>query len=78
MECALAGSALAESLVIAEEKRRINHAVALAQSAQLGMSALSNPNGTMAFQPARETKKIQVDVVFPNHTMIIGAGMLEK
>jgi hypothetical protein len=78
MECALAGSALAESLVIAEEKRRINHAVALAQSAQLGMPALSNPNGTMAFQPAKETKKIQVDAVFPDHTVIIGAGMSEK
>src|SRR3954465_1272823 len=35
MECASAGSSLAESLVIAQEKRRIQQAVALAESTQL-------------------------------------------
>jgi hypothetical protein len=78
MECAAASSALAESLVIKEEKKRIQHAVALAQSAQLSMSALTNPNGMMAFKPAQETKMVQVDAAFSDHTIIIGAGMSGK
>ena len=78
MECASAGSALAESLVIAEEKKRIHDAVALAQSAQLGMPGMSNPHGTVAFQPTKETKKIPVDAAFPDRTVIIGAGLSEK
>jgi hypothetical protein len=62
MECASTGSALAESLVIAEEKKRINQAVALAQSAQLGMPGMSNPHGSVAFQATKETKLISIDV----------------
>ena len=43
MECASAGSSLAESLVIAAEKKRIYDVVALAQSSQLGMPGVGNP-----------------------------------
>ena len=42
IECASAGSNLAESLVIAQEKRKIQEVAALAQSAQHYMPALSN------------------------------------
>ena len=41
--CASAGSNLAESLVIAQEKRKIQEVAALAQSAQQYMSALNIP-----------------------------------
>ena len=78
MDCASAGSALAESLVIAEEKKRIHDAVALDQSAQLGMPGMTNPHGSIAFQVAKETKKIPVDEAFPDRTVIIGAGLSDK
>lgn len=78
MECASAGSALAESLVIAEEGKRIKHAVALAQSAQFGMPGVGNPHGEVAFQPTKDTKKIPIDEAFPERSVTIGAGMGEK
>jgi hypothetical protein len=69
---------LAESLVIAEEKKRIHDAVVLAQSAQLGMPGMTNPLGSVAFQAAKETKKIPVDTTFPDRAVIIGAGLSDK
>ena len=78
MECASAGSALAESLVIAEEKKRINQAVALAQSSHLGMPGMSNPHGSVAFQATKETKQISIDADFPDRNVIIGAGLDPK
>jgi hypothetical protein len=65
LDTASAGSCLAESLVIAEEKRRIQTAVALAQSAQLNMAALSNPLGGTAFKPPKETNDIVMDPTYP-------------
>ena len=55
MECASAGSNLAESLVIATEKKRIHEVVALAQSAQLGMPGMGNPQQSATFQASKET-----------------------
>ena len=78
MECASVGSALAESLVIAEEKRRIHEVVAMAQSAQLGMPGMTNPHGSIAFQPIKETKSVPIDDEFPDRTVIIGAGLADK
>ena len=50
MDCASAGSNLAQSLVIAEEKKRIYEVASLAkQAALMGMPDMSNPNGTVAF-----------------------------
>jgi hypothetical protein len=77
LETASAGSCLAESLVIAEEKRRIQTAVALAQSAQLNMEAMSNPLCGTAFKPPKETKDIVVDSAYPERTVRIGAGLSE-
>ena len=78
LECASAGSKLAESMVIAAEKRRIHEVVALAQSAQLGLPGITNPHAGVAFQASKETKKISVDDAVPDHTVIIGAGLDEK
>jgi hypothetical protein len=61
MECVSAGSALAEALVIAEEKKRTHVVVALAQSAQLGMPGLRNLLGGTAFKPSNETKAIYLE-----------------
>ena len=49
MECASAGSFLAESLVIAAEKRRIHEVVALSQVSQLGVPSVANPQQTTTF-----------------------------
>nr|XP_051202482.1 uncharacterized protein LOC127316104 [Lolium perenne] len=77
METASAESNLAESLVIAEEKRRIQTAVALAQSSQLNLAALSSPLGGTAFKPSKETKDIMLDPAYPECTVRIGAGLSE-
>ena len=50
MECASAGSNLAQSLVIAEEKKRIKEVVEHAQHAVLmSMPNMENPNGSVTF-----------------------------
>ncbi len=74
LETASAGSNLAESLVIAEEKRRMQTAVALAQSSQLNLAAMSGQLGGTAFKPAKETKDIVLDPAYPERTVRIGAG----
>ena len=78
LECASAGSKLAEAMVIAAEKKKIYEVVALAQSAQLGMPGMHNPQASVAFQASKETKKINVDEANPDHTIIIGAGLDKK
>jgi len=78
MQCASASSALAESLVIEEEKKRMYEAVKLAQSAVVSMPPMANPYGTTAFQPGQETKKIVLDDKLPERTVTIGAGLPEK
>ena len=78
IECASAGSNLAESLVIAQEKRKIQEVAALAQFAQQYMPALSNPHGSVSFQAAKDTKKVPVDDMFPECTVTVGAGLTDK
>ena len=79
MDCASAGSNLAQSLVIAEEKKRIYEVASLAkQAALMGMPDMSNPNGTVAFQPSKDTKEVQIDAAFPDHKVIIGSNLDAK
>ena len=78
MECASAGLSLAESLVIAAEKKRIHEVVVLAQLAQLGMPGISNPQQSATFQASKETKRIKLNEANPDHTAIIGAGLDDK
>jgi hypothetical protein len=77
LETASAGSDLVESLVIAEEKRRIQTAVVLAQSSQLNLAAMSSPLGGAVFKPAKETKDIVLDPAHPERTVRIGADLSE-
>ena len=78
MECASAGSCLAESLVIAEEKKRIQQVVALAKTSQLGMPGMVNPEQSASFQPPKETKKVGVDPSNPERQVIIGSNLDSK
>src|SRR3954470_5828971 len=58
--CASAGSSLAESLVIAQEKHQMLEVTALSKAAQMSMSALPNPHFNVSFQATKDTKKVQV------------------
>ena len=78
LECASDGSKLAKAMVIATEKKRIAEVVALAQTVKLEEPATSAPQSGMAFQAARESKRVRVDEANPEHTVIIGAGLEEK
>ncbi|KAK1617002.1 hypothetical protein QYE76_022519 [Lolium multiflorum] len=66
-----------QTVVIAEEKRRIQTVVALAQSSQLNLATLSNPLGGTTFKPPKETKDIVLDPAYPERTACIGAGLSE-
>ena len=45
LQCTTAGSNLVESLVIQAEKNKMHEVVAMAKSAQLGVLAMTNPDG---------------------------------
>jgi hypothetical protein len=80
MACATAGSNLAETLIIAEEKKRLKRAVEIAKTVVAGkpMPGMANPNGTTSFQVAKEVKKVALDELFPEHNALIGAGLDPK
>ena len=64
--------------MIPTEKKRIYDVVALAQSAQLGVSSSFTLQSSVAFQASKETKKVNVDPEFPDRNVIIGAGLSDK
>ena len=78
IQCATIGSTLAESLVIQAEKSKMHEVVAMAKSAQLGVLAMTNPDGGATFEMPKETKKIPIDPENPERMAIIGAGLDEK
>ena len=65
-------------MVIATKKKRIYEVAALARSAKLDVPTSSNPQSSVAFQAAREYKKVKIDESNPEHTIIIGARLEEK
>ena len=76
MESALAGSNLAQSLVIAEEKKRIKEVVERAQQVvMMNMPNMANPNGSVTFQPLKESKEVSLDPAFPDCKAIIGSNL---
>ena len=76
--CAADCSRLAESLVIAAEKRLLDRVVAMAGK-QPEMSP--NPKESEAegsFKPAKETKKVPLDPEHPERNTVIGANLDNK
>jgi hypothetical protein len=76
--CAAASSRLAESLIIATERRLLDRVVAMA-SKQPDLSP--DPKESEAqgsFQPAKETKKIPLDPEHPKRFTVIGAHLDSK
>ena len=57
LECARDGAKLAESLVIAEERRQLDRIVALADEASAASIPAEDPADEAAFKPSKETRK---------------------
>ena len=75
LECAATGSKIAESMVIAEEKRQMLRSVAMAEA---DMPAGKEPVGDMSFTPSRDVKKIPLNPAEPGKCVVIGAGLSDK
>ena len=76
--CAAERSRLAESLVIAAEKRLLERVVAMA-----GKQPEVSPNpkeseAVGSFKPAKETKKIPLDPEHPERYAVVGANLDSK
>jgi hypothetical protein len=80
MACATAGSNLAETLIIAEENKRLKRAVEIAETVVAGkpLPGMTNPSGGTSFQVAKEVKKVPLDEVFPERHALIDAGLDPK
>ena len=69
---------MAESLVIAVEKKLLDRVVAMA-SQQPDLSPEPKESETQgSFQPAKETKKIPLDPEHPEKFFVIGANLDSK
>jgi hypothetical protein len=80
MACTSPGSNLVETLIIAEEKKKLKRAMEIAKAvmASKPMLGMTNPNGTTSFQVAKEVKKVALDELFPERHALIGAGLDPK
>jgi hypothetical protein len=80
MACTTVGSNLAETLIIAEEKKRLKRAVEIAETVVAGksMPGMTNPNGATSFQVGKDVKKVVLDELFPERHALIGAGLDPK
>src|SRR6187401_13776 len=76
--CATASSRLAETLVVAEEKHRLERLVAMAgeQPAIPADPKGAEPQGS--FQPSKDTKKIALDPYHPERFAVIGSSLDNK
>ena len=77
-ECAAASSRLAESLVIAEEKKMLDRVVAIAGKQSAVSPDPKEHDAQGSFQPAKETKKIPLDPEHPERFAVIGANLNSK
>ena len=77
-ECTAASSRLAESLVIAEEKKMLDRVVAMASKQPNQTPDSKEYDAQGSFQPAKETKKIPLDPQHPERFAVIGANLNSK
>ena len=76
-----AGSRLADSLVIAEERRQLDKVVAMAQElvkAPLPIGKAKRAEDETQFQAAKDSQKIALDPSDPTKFMVVGAGLSSK
>ena len=81
LECSAAGSRLADSLVIAEERRQLDKVVAMAQAqvkAPLPTGKAKRAEDETQFQAAKDSKKVALDSSDPTKFVVVGAGLSSK
>jgi len=81
LECSSAGSHLADSLVVAEEKRQLAKVVAMAQAqskAPLPVGKAKRADDESTFKAAQDSKKIALDSSDPTKCVVVGAGLRSK
>ena len=80
LECARDGAKLAESLVIAEERRQLDRIVALADEASTASIPTLDPADEAAFKPSKETKKVKLNPEDPSCSkyVVVGARLNSK
>jgi hypothetical protein len=80
MACATAESNLAETLIIAEERKRLKRAVEIAETVVAGkpMPGMASPGGSASFQVGKEVKKVPLDEAFPERHALVGASLDPK
>ena len=74
LECARDGSKLAESLVIAEERRQLDRVVALAGKASAASIPTQDPDDEAAYKPSKETKKVKLNPEDPSCSKYVVIG----
>ena len=77
-ECAASNSRLAESLVIAKEKKMLDQVVAMVGKQPALSPDPKECDAQGSFQPAKETKKIPLDPEHPERFAVIGANLNSK
>ncbi|KAM3272910.1 hypothetical protein ACQJBY_042770 [Aegilops geniculata] len=66
LECTRDGAKLAESLVVAEERRQLDRIIALSQEASAAQVPAEEPADEAAFKPSKETKKVKLNPEDPS------------
>ena len=74
LECARDGAKLAESLVIAEERRQLDRIVALAGEASAASIPTPEPADKAAFKPSEESKKVKLNPEDPSCSKYVAVG----
>ena len=74
LSCARDGAKLAESLVVAEERRQLDQIVALAQEASATQIPTEEPADEAAFKPSKETKKVKLNLEDPSCSKYVVVG----
>ncbi|XP_020160354.1 uncharacterized protein [Aegilops tauschii subsp. strangulata] len=78
LTCTTASSRLAESLIIAEGKRLLDRALAMASKQPAMPSNPKDADAGGSFQPSKETKKIILDPAHPEQHAVIGSNLDSK
>ena len=76
--CAAKSSRLAESLVIAAEKRLLDRVVEMADKQPELSPDPKESEAEGSFKPAKETKKIPLDPEHPKRYAVMGTGLDSK
>ncbi|KAM3314777.1 hypothetical protein ACQJBY_033521 [Aegilops geniculata] len=74
LDCARDDAKLAESLVIAEERRQLDRITALAKEVSAAQIPVEEPADEATFKPSKETKKVKLNPEDPSYSKYIVVG----